>query len=76
MADADTSRLARGNLLVDLRDDRSESPATFQQQKADHDFLVEEHELDTNTELTRAIARLTHEIHQAVVVPSPETASE
>jgi hypothetical protein len=24
--------------------------ATFQQQKADHDFLVEEHELDTNTE--------------------------
>jgi uncharacterized membrane protein len=24
-------------------------PATFQQQKADHDFLVEEHELDTNT---------------------------
>ena len=50
--------------------------ATFQQQKADHDFLVEEHELDTNTELTRAIARLTHEIHQAVVVPSPETASE
>lgn len=50
--------------------------ATFQQQKADHDFLVEEHELDTNTELTRAIARLTREIHRAVVVTSPETASE
>jgi len=30
--------------------------ATFQQQKADHDFLVEEHELDANTELTRTIA--------------------
>lgn len=50
--------------------------ATFQQQKADHDFLVEEHELDTNTELTRAIAGLTREIHRAVVVTSPETASE
>ena len=50
--------------------------ATFQQQKADHDFLVEEHELDTNTDLTRAIARLTREIHRAVVVTSPETASE
>jgi hypothetical protein len=31
--------------------------ATFQQQKADHDFLVEEHELDTNTDLTQTIAR-------------------
>ena len=50
--------------------------ATFQQQKADHDFLVEEHELDTNTDLTRAIARLTREIHRAVVGTSPETASE
>jgi len=30
--------------------------ATFQQQKADHDFLVEEHELDANTELPRTIA--------------------
>jgi uncharacterized membrane protein len=50
--------------------------ATFQQQKADHDFLVEEHELDTNTDLTRAIAQLTREIHRAVVVTSPETASE
>jgi len=50
--------------------------ATFQQQKADHDFLVEEHELDTNTDLTRAIARLIREIHRAVVVTGPETASE
>jgi uncharacterized membrane protein len=50
--------------------------ATFQQQKADHDFLVEEQELDTNTELTRAIARLTREIHRAVVVTGPETAAE
>ena len=50
--------------------------ATFQQQKADHDFLVEEHELNTNTELTRAIERLTREIHRAVVVTGPESASE
>jgi uncharacterized membrane protein len=50
--------------------------ATFQQQQADHDFLVEEQELDTNTELTRAIARLTREIHRAVVVTGPETAAE
>ena len=50
--------------------------ATFQQQKADHDFLVEEHELDTNTELTRSIEQLTREIHRAVVVTSPGTASE
>ena len=42
--------------------------ATFQQQKADHDFLVQEHELNTNTELTRAIERLTREIHRTVVV--------
>jgi uncharacterized membrane protein len=50
--------------------------ATFQQPKADHDFLVEEHERDTNTELTRAIARLTREIHRAVVATSRETAGE
>jgi uncharacterized membrane protein len=48
--------------------------AAFQQQKADHDFLVEEQELGTNTELTRAIEQLTREIHRAVVVAGPETA--
>jgi len=46
--------------------------AAFQQQKADHDFLVEEHELDTNTELTRTIALLTRDIHRAVVSPDPK----
>src|SRR6476646_1571925 len=50
--------------------------AAFQQQKADHDFVAQETELKTNTELTRAIARLTGEIHRAVVGSSPETASE
>ena len=37
--------------------------AQFQQQKADHDFLEQEMELKTNTELTRLIHDLTKEIH-------------
>jgi uncharacterized membrane protein len=50
--------------------------AAFQQNKADHDFHAEEQELHDNTKLTRDIERLTREIHRAVVVTSPETASE
>jgi uncharacterized membrane protein len=49
--------------------------AAFQQEKADHDFLVEERELNVNTELTRAIERLTRDIHQAVV-PRAEPAAD
>jgi uncharacterized membrane protein len=45
--------------------------ATFQQRKADHDFLVEEQELHTNTELTKAVERLTREIHATVVGTPP-----
>jgi uncharacterized membrane protein len=41
--------------------------AAFQQAKADHDFVAQEQELHTNTDLTRAIERLTREIHAAVV---------
>ena len=41
--------------------------ATFQQAKADHDFLEEEQELQLNTELTREIAALTRELHAKVV---------
>ena len=37
--------------------------AAFQQAKADHDFQVEEQELDENTRLTREIHRLTVELH-------------
>jgi uncharacterized membrane protein len=37
--------------------------AAFQQAKADHDFVEQEQELKTNTELTRAIHQLTTEIH-------------
>ena len=41
--------------------------AAFQQAKADHDFLEEEQELKTNTELTRMIHELTQQIHARVV---------
>ncbi|MCU1659717.1 MAG: hypothetical protein JWO57_4373 [Pseudonocardiales bacterium] len=40
--------------------------AAFQQKKADHDFVANELELKSNTELTRMIANLTQEIHQNV----------
>jgi uncharacterized membrane protein len=39
----------------------------FQQLKADHDFVAQEQELHTNTDLTRMIADLTREIHASVV---------
>ena len=38
--------------------------AAFQQTKADHEFTVQEKELDENTILTREIHRLTVELHQ------------
>lgn len=41
--------------------------ASFQQAKADHDFVEQEQELKTNTELTRAIHALATEIHSRVV---------
>jgi uncharacterized membrane protein len=41
--------------------------AAFQQHKADHDFLVEDKELHSNTELTRNVEQLTREIHAIVV---------
>jgi uncharacterized membrane protein len=41
--------------------------AQFQQLKADHDFVAQEQELHTNTDLTRVIADLTREIHASVV---------
>ncbi len=40
--------------------------ADFQQQKADHDFLANELELKSNTELTRLVHQLTTEIHARV----------
>jgi len=41
--------------------------AAFQQAKADHDFVEQEQELKTNTELTRAVHALATEIHARVV---------
>ena len=41
--------------------------ASFQQAKADHDFVAQEQELRTNTELTRAVHALTTEIHDRIV---------
>jgi uncharacterized membrane protein len=43
--------------------------SAFQQAKADHDFVEQEQELHTNTELTRAIHTLTQEIHRRTVAP-------
>lgn len=41
--------------------------AAFQQAKADHDFVEQELELKTNTELTRAIHVLTSELHRRLI---------
>ena len=47
--------------------------AAFQQAKADHDFVAQEQELRTNTELTRQVHELTRAIH-AHVVGAPSAA--
>jgi uncharacterized membrane protein len=44
--------------------------ATFQQAKADHDFVEQETELKTNTQLTREIHVLTTELHRRLVETS------
>ena len=41
--------------------------AAFQQAKADHDFVAQELELQTNTEITRAIHALTGELHRRLI---------
>jgi uncharacterized membrane protein len=43
--------------------------SAFQQAKADHDFVEQEQELNTNTELTRTIHDLTMEVHAKVCGP-------
>jgi uncharacterized membrane protein len=40
--------------------------AAFQQEKADHDFVAQELELKTNTDLTRAVHELSQQIHAIV----------
>lgn len=46
--------------------------AAFQQAKADHDFVEQELELKTNTELTRAVHALTTEIHRRLITESDQ----
>ena len=41
--------------------------ASFQQAKADHDFVAQELELKTNTDITRAIHQLTTELHRRII---------
>jgi uncharacterized membrane protein len=43
--------------------------SSFQQAKADHDFLAQDLELKTNTDLTREIHTLTTELHRRLVTP-------
>jgi uncharacterized membrane protein len=45
--------------------------ASFQQAKADHDFVEQEQELKHNTELTQAIHALTLEVHRRVMGDTP-----
>ncbi len=45
--------------------------AAFQQAKADHDFVAEELELRTNTDLTREIHVLTTELHRRLLDDPP-----
>ena len=49
--------------------------ASFQQAKADHDFVAQEQELKSNTELTRAIHVLTTEIHRQIVINAANPAA-
>lgn len=50
--------------------------AAFQLAKADHDFVQQELELQTNTDLTRAIHVMTTELHRrATATPSPDDRS-
>ena len=48
--------------------------AAFQQAKADHDFITNEQELHTNTELTKMIHQLTQEIHARMTGTDPASA--
>jgi uncharacterized membrane protein len=47
--------------------------AIFQQAKADHDFVEQELELKTNTDLTRQIHTLTTELHRRLMDQAPPT---
>jgi uncharacterized membrane protein len=44
---------------------------SFQQAKADHDYLESEKMLGENTEITKAIHELTQQLHEKLVGPAP-----
>ena len=46
--------------------------ARFQQAKADHDFVEQELELKTNTELTRSVQHMTAEIYRRLQESPPD----
>lgn len=46
--------------------------AAFQRAKADHEFVEQETELKTNTELTRAIHTLTLELHSRLITETDQ----
>ena len=46
--------------------------AAFQQAKAEHDFVSQELELKTNTEITKEIHALTAELHRRLLPQSPQ----
>lgn len=50
--------------------------SAFQQAKADHDFIEQEQEVKTNTELTRAVHALALEIHRRVIDDIPRPAPD
>jgi uncharacterized membrane protein len=45
--------------------------AAYQQAKADHDFVANEQELKTNTELTQAIHKMTEQLHGQICLGRP-----
>ena len=45
--------------------------AAFQQAKADHDFVTNEQELQTNTDLTKAIHEMTLAVHDQICLGRP-----
>jgi uncharacterized membrane protein len=48
--------------------------AAYQQAKADHDFVANEQELRTNTELTQAIHKMTEQLHGQICLGKPPAA--
>lgn len=50
--------------------------ASFQQAKADHDFVASELELHSNTELTKLVHQLTTEIHARLVLSADSKAGD